>query len=87
MNGILNNYDVKRFVFLIYLCTASTMVLLSSCVYYSHIVKVCSLKDVGGEFLEITVGVRLCNDYNGRSRGQHFQLLYNRNKGHGQKHD
>ena len=55
--------------------------------YYSHLVKVCSLKDVGAEFLEITVGVRFCNDYNGRSSGQHFQLRYNRKKGHDQKHD
>ena len=55
--------------------------------YYSLIVKVCSLKDVDAEFPEITEGVRFCNDYNGRSIGQHFQLRYNRSKGHGQKHD
>ena len=45
------------------------------------------LEDAGGEFLEITGGVRFCHDYNGRSSGQHFQLRYNRNKGHDQKHD
>ena len=43
------------------------------------------LEDAGGEFLEITGGVRFCHDYNGRSSGKHFfQLRYNKNKGHGQ---